>query len=151
MDSGNAVIELTLDPLECLHLASTQTVGRICVLDDGYPVAFPVNYRLIADGHGNAVLVLRARTGSLIAVPRERVGFEVDGIDSEHNTGWSVVVRGTLHDSDAADAPDWLMNFDPRPWVGDRDTWLFITPTVITGRRLASAIVQWAFTSAAYL
>jgi uncharacterized protein len=151
MDSANAVVELTLGPLECLHLASSQSIGRVCVIDDGYPVAFPVNYRLVADGRGNAIIVLRARSNSMLSLPREYVGFEVDGIDTEHSTGWSVVFRGTLHDASSPDAPDWLLNFDPRPWVGDRDSWVFITPTLITGRRLASAVVQWAFTSAAYL
>lgn len=136
---------------ECLGLLSAHEVGRLCVVDGGFPLAFPVNYRVVPGGDGGAALVVRTRHGSVLDQSETRAGFEIDGIDPSTSSGWSVVVRGILHHADASLTPPWLRSWDPRPWVGDRDSWLYLTPVEVTGRRLASAVVEWAFAVHGYL
>ena len=78
------------------------------------------------------------------------MAFEIDGIDPIHHSGWSVLVRGTLHRVDAQ-AADFVTRFDPGPWAPDRDAWLVIEPTSITGRRIPGPQPEWAFSVRAYL
>lgn len=150
MERGAAhTVELTQS--ECLGLLARTDVGRLAVMEEGFPVAFPVNYRLVPDGTSGAVIVMRTRAGSTLDRPETRAGFEIDGIDGATETGWSVVVRGHLHPADGATAPGWVRTWNPRPWVGDRDTWLYLTPTLITGRRLTASTVTWALALRGYL
>jgi hypothetical protein len=77
--------------------------------------------------------------------------FEIDGTDSVHRRGWSVLVRGTLEHVDP-DVADFRTRFDPEPWIAsERSAWLIIEPFAITGRRLQPAEVEWAFHEDAYL
>ncbi len=136
---------------ECLGLLSTQHVGRLCVIENGFPLAFPVNYRLVPNVDGGAAIVVRTRPGSVLDQDEVRVGFELDGIDGSTETGWSVVVRGTLHRAEATTTPAWLRSWDPRPWIGQRDSWLYVTPLEITGRRLVASVIEWAVSFRGYL
>ena len=143
-------IDMTVE--ECLAFMAYVGIGRLCVVENGFPIAYPVNYRLVANGQGGAAIVIRTRTGGALDLDEDsRVGFEVDGIDSTSNTGWSVIVRGLLHHEDAPITPDWLRSWDPRPWIRGRETWLYLTPVSITGRRLAPNVVEWAFAVHGYL
>ncbi len=136
---------------ECLGLLSTHEVGRLCVVENGFPLAFPVNYRLVPNIDGGAAIVVRTRPGGVLDQDEVRVGFELDGIDGSTETGWSVVVRGTLHRAEATTTPAWLRSWDPRPWIGPRDSWLYVTPLEITGRRLVASVIEWAVSFRGYL
>jgi nitroimidazol reductase NimA-like FMN-containing flavoprotein (pyridoxamine 5'-phosphate oxidase superfamily) len=139
-----------LDLDACLAHLRSNTVGRISVLADGFPIVLPVNYRLLETA-GLTWVVLRTRTGNVIDTASERVAFEIDGIDPVHKRGWSVLVRGTLAHVDPA-AADFRERFDPQPWLDDeRDAWLMIEPFSITGRELQAAEQQWAYDARAYL
>ena len=140
-----------ISPEECLGLLSAHHVGRLCVIDDAYPIALPVNYRVAPDGSGGAAIVVRTRAGSLLDRDAVRVGFEIDGIDHLTETGWSVLVRGLLHHAESAEAVPSMQNWDPRSWAGPLDTWLVLTPDSITGRRLESSVSEWAFAIEGYL
>jgi hypothetical protein len=62
-----------------------------------------------------------------------------------------VLVRGTLHRVDP-DAADFENRFDSHPWlVAERDAWLVIQASAITGRQLHSATREWAFHPSGYL
>ena len=141
--------EMTLE--ESLGLLSTHQVGRLCVIENNYPLAFPVNYRLVPNVDGGTAIVVRTRPGSVLDQDEVRVGFEVDGIDESTETGWSVVVRGTLHRAETITTPAWLRSWDPRPWIGPRDSWLYVTPIEITGRRLVASVIEWAVSIRGYL
>ena len=138
---------------ECVELLASRSVGRIAVIVDGGPVVVPVNY-LLVEAHGatpGAWIALRTRPGNVIDQAADGVAFEIDDIDSLHQEGWSVLVRGTLHqiDADVAHIRD---RFDPQPWLDDeRDVWLLIEPFAISGRRLHAAEAEWAFHIRAYL
>ncbi len=127
-----------LSPDECWRLLASTPVGRIGVLADSAPEIYPVNH--VVDGH---TLVFRTAPGtklrSLLRTPL--VCFEVDGIDADAATGWSVLVKGR-----AAQivAPEELRAAQQLPllfWpLGATAHWIRIVPDEVTGRRTWSQV-----------
>jgi uncharacterized protein len=143
-----------LSAQECVQLLNSNEVGRLCVVDGDFPLAFPVNYRLAADADGAPVIVVRTRPDSVLDKVGAFVGFEIDGIDARFQCGWSVVVRGRLEMSEelaSLSRSGASCAWDPQPWVGERHAWLTLTPLLITGRRLIASTIEWAFEARAYL
>ena len=66
-----------------------------------------------------------------------QVAFEVDHIDVESNSGWSVVVHGRAEDVTRFDGPGFRVRAGD-PWTGPKDALLRITPTSVTGRRVGA-------------
>jgi hypothetical protein len=149
--SNCAVTAVDLGSDECLRLLATHAVGRLCVLEDSYPVAFPVNYRLVYETDSKPVIVVRARAGGVLDVAGSKVGFQIDGHDVIDETGWSVLARGLLRDGLVDDAPQWLRYWNPRPWAGPRDRWLYLPVDSVTGRRLLVTVAEWAIRVTGYL
>jgi nitroimidazol reductase NimA-like FMN-containing flavoprotein (pyridoxamine 5'-phosphate oxidase superfamily) len=147
--TGDAWLEeLPLD--ECLAQLRQWSVGRIAVVVNEFPVILPINYRLV-EADGIAWIAVRTRPGNVIDRAPMHAAFEIDSLDSYHQGGWSVLVRGTLHRVDP-DAADFRARFDPHPWLREeRDAWLVIQPFAITGRRLHPATPDWAFHQRGYL
>lgn len=122
-----------LDRAECLQLLATRRVGRVAyVARPGLPDIAPVNYVL----DGQDVLVRSGPGPKLQAAERgDVVAFEVDDIDEEQHTGWSVVVVGRARRLKAFEQVS--AELEPRPWAaGPRLHLVRITPVRITGRRL---------------
>jgi hypothetical protein len=142
---------LPLSADECLALLASHQVGRLSVTDHGCPVAYPVNYQLIPNATGHTAIVIRTRAHGCLDHPNSAAGFEIDGTDSQNATGWSVVVRGTLLHADAYGVPTWVRDWDPRPWLSARDTWMYLRPISMSGRRLVSGAVEWAFSIHGYV
>jgi nitroimidazol reductase NimA-like FMN-containing flavoprotein (pyridoxamine 5'-phosphate oxidase superfamily) len=143
--------ELTYD--DCIELLGALSVGRIAVVVDGRPIVLPVNYRLVqaVGATPGAWIALRTRPGNVIDQAADEVAFEIDTIDTHHQEGSSVLVQGTLHQIEPDNAHI-RARFDPQPWLDDqRDAWLLIEPTTISGRRLHAAETEWAFHIRAYL
>jgi nitroimidazol reductase NimA-like FMN-containing flavoprotein (pyridoxamine 5'-phosphate oxidase superfamily) len=127
---------------QCLALLRSQTVGRIAVIDNDFPIVLPVNYRVV-DTTGPAWIAIRTRPGNVIDRAPIPVAFEIDRTDVTEHEGWSVLVRGTLHHI-RPDTGGFAERFDPQPWMErDRDAWLIIEPFAITGRRLYSPQPEW--------
>ena len=141
--------ELTLS--ECLGFLSGTSIGRIAVVANGYPLVFPVNYKFVERPSGGPVIVLRTRAGSTIDSSGEAVGFQIDGIDTGADAGWSVLVRGALHHVPRAELEELLPWADPRPWATGRDEWLVIAPVTITGRRIVAGDAGWGFHPLGYM
>jgi uncharacterized protein len=120
---------------ECLGLLAGSTVGRLAVVDDGAPVVFTVNY--VLDGR---TVGIRTDAGTkLDAATLGRVAFQVDAIDPASHQGWSVLVQGVGRDvTDGLDAwSERIRKVGIEPWAsGDKQHWIAIAPTAITGRRL---------------
>jgi nitroimidazol reductase NimA-like FMN-containing flavoprotein (pyridoxamine 5'-phosphate oxidase superfamily) len=120
---------------DCLALMRTKQVGRLAyIARAGVPDIAPVNYVI----SGSDVLVRSGPGPKLQAADRrELVAFEVDDIDEQAHSGWSVVLVGRaqrLRDAElrALDEEDL-----PRPWAhGPRHVVVRIRPTRVTGRRL---------------
>jgi hypothetical protein len=138
----NSVIdELPLD--ECLRRLRAAIVGRIAVIERGFPLVIPVNYRTV-ETNDRTRLVVRTRPGNLLDRASMAVALEIDGIDPAHHQGWSVLVRGTLHHVDL-EVFNLEARFDPQPWIEtERDSWLLIAPFAITGRQLRPPEFEWA-------
>jgi hypothetical protein len=129
---------------ECIALLSATTVGRLCLLDDGVPAAFPVNYRLVPDHAGQAAILIRVSAGTVLHRPDAPAGFQVDDIDNVDGSGWSVLAVGVLRDADSSLG-------DPHPWVDGRDHTMALTIERVSGRRLHRDQIWWTATLRGYL
>ena len=134
-----------LDRATCLALLQGADVARIGVVDtDGCPIVLPVSYALV-NIDDNPSIVVRTRPGNVLDRPGTPACIEIDGVDPGHDGGWSVLVRGLLR----ATRPD--DELDPHPILaGERDAWLVLEPTVISGRRLIAPPMRWAYNPGGY-
>jgi len=129
-DDGNAAILEALSVEDCLRLARSQPVGRVAIAQgDGPPHVVPVNF-VIDDG----VVAFRSDTGSKFRLLRgAQVTFEVDGLDPEGRTGWSVVFQGPAYEASHWETDHLQLS----PWgPGPKAHWVRIVPTSISGRRI---------------
>jgi uncharacterized protein len=129
----------TIAPDECLRLLASTTVGRVALTRKALPVILPVNYAVDGD-----TVVIRTRPGSLLASSRERgvvVAFEVDELDRQTCSGWSVLVTGTLREITDVGELARAEQLPLVPWVGgDRRHFVRITPGMLSGRRIPSVV-----------
>jgi hypothetical protein len=123
-----------LDREACLVLLAGRPVGRLVFTHRALPDVLPVNYRLDGDN-----LLIRLGSGSTAAKATRNavVAFEVDEIELDSRTGWSVTVVG--HAREISD-PGELRRVESLPltsWVGDpRDSIISVAIERVTGRRL---------------
>lgn len=77
----------------CLQLVGSGTVGRVAINGDPSPVVLPVNYL-----HRDDAIVFTTVAGTKWDAAQQGTpaSFEVDGMDEEHRSGWSVLIRGEL-------------------------------------------------------
>lgn len=126
-----------LDVEECwelLAVAAATGVGRVGFEDPSGPQVLPVNFAV-----ARRSIVLRTAGSTMLHAlgTGADVAFEVDHLQPQHRTGWSVVVHGRmwpLHDPErlaaggAASLQAWA--------AGDRDQWLRIVAGSVTGRAI---------------
>ncbi len=127
---------LSLD--ECLELLRSTPVGRLAFVSEGEPAVFPVNHGL--DGLD---VVFRTSWGSKLQVAESSgtVAYEIDGFDSERESGWSVLVKGTaelVYESAHTDRYD-ALGLRSWPDVEGLGFWVRIRPAEITGREVVAA------------
>lgn len=123
-----------LDREECLRLLAVEDVGRLAMNQGRAPAIFPVNYAL----DGEAIVFRTAPGTKLTHGPRSAVAFEIDGLDRENRSGWSVVVTGRLEEV-TDEEPELLARVHDlriRPWATGtpKGHWMRIVPGIITGR-----------------
>ncbi|MEV6020196.1 MULTISPECIES: DUF1918 domain-containing protein [unclassified Streptomyces] len=127
-----------LGPDECRTLLSTHGVGRVSVsAPDGHPAVVPVNYEVVDDA-----IAFRTAPGSVTAAAAgAEVAFEVDHVDDALSRGWSVLVIGSADVVTDAEVADRLTRHaHATPWAGgEREMWISIRPTRLTGRRITPA------------
>jgi hypothetical protein len=80
-----------LDRDECLRLLATATLGRVGFTSGALPSVLPVSFHL-----DDERILVRTRRGTTLdaAMQNVVVAFEVDDLDSDGQTGWSVAVTG---------------------------------------------------------
>ena len=124
-----------MTPDECDKYLSQTPVGRVAFISNGGPLILPVTYQY-ADGQ----IVFRTSHGEKLAAAdrAETVGFEIDTWDDINETGWSVVVQGTM---DRVYQPDQVLELERSglvAWAAEPHSysWIRITPAYISGRRL---------------
>jgi nitroimidazol reductase NimA-like FMN-containing flavoprotein (pyridoxamine 5'-phosphate oxidase superfamily) len=123
--------ELGLD--ECYELLQSRSLGRLAFIVEGKPRILPLNYGI----HQGSV-VFRTGYGNLLDMVHQKdVAFEVDDGDPATHTGWSVIVHGVAEEIWRPEELDIARQLPLRPWApGDRDHYVRILSTQITGRRV---------------
>jgi len=137
--SGRVLEEL--DEADCLRLISPGGVGRIAFTGRFGPTVLPVNYKL----HQGTIVFRTAqdsptdedlRTG--IAHAEYKVAFEIDDFSQATREGWSVLIQGSLHHVDDESERASVLEAGVEPWAGgERELYLRVIPSRITGRRVA--------------
>jgi hypothetical protein len=122
-----------LENNECWELLRGISVGRLAVVVDGHPDIFPVNYKV---DHGTMVFRTGEGTKLHAALGDAPVAIEADGVNAETGVAWSVVVKGQASavklTQDVLDTVGLLLF----PWeAGQKDQFIRITPSKVTGRR----------------
>jgi transcriptional regulator with XRE-family HTH domain len=127
-----SVLEV-LSQAECRAYLGAQGIGRFVFVNARGPVAVPVNYKMLGDD-----IVFRTNAWTTLAGSAERrVSIEVDHIDEALCEGWSVLASGQAHRVTEAAEREQVKALDIRPWAaGERETYIRLAPTAITGRRL---------------
>ena len=121
-----------LSQSECLGLLAGKSVGRIAYTGPDGPEVVPVNFVLQHD-----TVLLATSPHSLLGrhLRFDVAAFQVDDIDNQTQSGWSVLVRGRVEPVDTEDLPS--AGARPHPWAaGQRRLHLRLVPRTITGRRL---------------
>jgi nitroimidazol reductase NimA-like FMN-containing flavoprotein (pyridoxamine 5'-phosphate oxidase superfamily) len=122
---------------DCWRLVGTMPVGRIALQGDRGPDIFPVNFAL--DGE---TIVFRTERGTKLSrlTDGADVAFEVDGIDVDSQSGWSVVLKGHAHQIRDPDELAALAKLPLRYWApGLKPHWIRVVPRDVTGRQIRPA------------
>jgi len=121
-----------MSPAQCRERIARGGVGRIVWCARGEPQIQPVNYAVVDD---DIVFRTAPYTGLGMRVAGQRVAFEVDEIDHDAQSGWSVVVQAearAVHDPDEIRR---LRRSGPQPWAeGQRNLVIRLRPQRMTGR-----------------
>jgi nitroimidazol reductase NimA-like FMN-containing flavoprotein (pyridoxamine 5'-phosphate oxidase superfamily) len=138
---ADRVIE-DLEENECLKLIAGGGIGRIAYTSRFGPAVLPVNYAwsegaVVFRTAADSPLDQDLRTG--ISNADYKVAFEIDSIDPTARQGWSVLIQGPAHRVTGTEE-DAVRQTGVEPWApGDRELFVRIVPTRITGRRVGPA------------
>jgi nitroimidazol reductase NimA-like FMN-containing flavoprotein (pyridoxamine 5'-phosphate oxidase superfamily) len=138
---ADRVIE-ELDESQCLQLISGGGIGRIAYTGRFGLAVLPVNYAW----RNGAVVFRTAAHGPLdedlrtgIANADYQVAFEIDSIDLGAHQGWSVLIQGPAHHVTGTEE-EAVRQAGVESWApGDRELFVRIVPTRVTGRRVGPA------------
>lgn len=122
---------------ECLELLAAQHFGRLAVvMPNGSPVIRPVNY--VFDPRSQSVVFRTARGSKFHALLRaSKAAFEIDGVDQETRTGWSVLIEGVTAEVTVPADIGRLDRLGLEPWApGPKPHWVHIRAWNVSGRRI---------------
>lgn len=134
--SETEIALVTLSPDECraLLVAHRPRLGRLVFVDDGWPLALPMNFAV----RGDAIYFRTAPGGKLDAALRaDRVAFELDDVDEVWEDGWSLLALGRLEVVTDPDELAEARRLPLRPWAaGDKPYHLRMDIESLSGRRI---------------
>jgi nitroimidazol reductase NimA-like FMN-containing flavoprotein (pyridoxamine 5'-phosphate oxidase superfamily) len=122
---------------ECLALLRSDRVGRVVFSERALPAVLPVSYAVLGED-----IVLATTSGSRLAHAALGgvLAFEVDHLDPDTRTGWSVVVTGlavqVIEPVEQSRVRSVLDSWAP----GRLDLLLRLPSTVVTGRRIEADV-----------
>ena len=126
-----------LSEAECQELLAQHTAGRVGFMAPDGPQILPVTYQ-----YRNGDVIFRTSPAGALSglVRRTSVAFEIDDIDEQNKSGWSVLVLGFAE----AIAHNYLLTSawetGPVPWAdGVRNLFIEIKPRKISGRSVGVA------------
>jgi nitroimidazol reductase NimA-like FMN-containing flavoprotein (pyridoxamine 5'-phosphate oxidase superfamily) len=125
-----------LSEAECQELLAQHTAGRVGFMAPDGPQILPVTYQ-----YRNGDVIFRTSPAGALSglVRRTSVAFEIDDIDEQNKSGWSVLVLGFAE----AMAHNYLLTSawetGPVPWAdGVRNLFIEIKPRKISGRSVGA-------------
>jgi nitroimidazol reductase NimA-like FMN-containing flavoprotein (pyridoxamine 5'-phosphate oxidase superfamily) len=122
-----------IGPPQCLELIASHHVGRVAWQAADLPQILPVTYTM----HLGSAYFRTSPHGILAELARPtRVAFEVDELDQQTRSGWSIVLHGL---ASAVSEPDELADLWASdslvPWAsGNRTLFIRIRPERVSGR-----------------
>ncbi len=124
-----------LNVAQCLDYLQVTNIGRVGILVEGRVQVMPVNYTADLTGR----IVFRTAPASVLNVAAgTEVTFEVDGVDPQRRTGWTVQVFGQgreiTHDTGSEELN--LRQQADASWAAGRTITYLISPTAMVGREL---------------
>jgi uncharacterized protein len=129
----NEVVELTAH--ECVGLLETKSVGRVGFMTEAGIRILPVNYTVFGDK-----IVFRTVPYGAIANSAHgaEVAFQVDDLDDELRSGWSVLAVGACERvEDPVTVRMIRAEGDLEPWAaGQRTLYFQVTWSDLTGRQV---------------
>jgi hypothetical protein len=131
---GAPLQQLTRD--DCLRLLATVPIGRIIYTRQALPAVELVDFAL----DSGDIIIRTDLSGKLATATRGAiVAFEVDVVDPEQRSGWSVTAIGPSRAvTDAADIAQ-LQRIGLDSWApGVREHFIRITPQLLNGRWLGA-------------
>lgn len=122
---------------ECLRLLAENTFGRLALnLRSEAPMIRPINYRF---DERTQSIVFRTDFGSKLqaVILASHASFEIDGVDHERRTGWSVIVTGRVEKVANSLELERFAHLGVDPWApGRKPYWARIRVWNVTGRRI---------------
>lgn len=118
----------------CWELVASKQIGRLAVSIANDPDVFPLNYRV-----DDKSIVLQTLPGLKLAaaVLGNPVAFEIDDIDEETHTGWSVVIHGYGQEINQVEDRLHAEDLQVKPWAsGEKGRYIRILPDRVSGRRV---------------
>ena len=134
MTIGTWLIDIPRE--ECASLVAAERLGRLAVLVDGRPEIFPIHH-VYDEETGSVAFPTNDRTKLHGALNWPFVAFEVDGMEMDPPSGWSVLVVGRAEEMTDQDAIARLSARRTAVWRAEEGAfWVRIRPTKMTGRRI---------------
>ena len=123
---------------ECLELLAAHGVGRLAVSAKDAPVIRPVNYAF--DQPSQSVVFRTAPGSKFYALLRQNTAaFEVDGVDPDRRSGWSVIIVGATEEVTNPSDVRRLDGLGLEQWApGEKPHWMRIRAWTVSGRRIAA-------------
>ena len=126
---------LVLSREDCVKLLASHRFGRLAVAMDS-PVIRPVNY--VFDERSQSV-AFRTADGSKFhaMLTNGNAAFEIDGIDPDSRTGWSVIIVGMTEEVTSPSELRRLDRLGLETWTpGRKAHWMRIRAWTVSGRRI---------------
>jgi len=135
MDS-DGLAPKTLTKAECFRLMASVPVGRVIYTRQALPAVDLVSFAL----DGGDIIITTDRHGQLAAATRGAVvAFEVDSVDPDLRTGWSVTAVGHAHEVTDPDEVGRLEQIGLSSWAPvKRGYFMRISPGILNGLRLTA-------------
>jgi nitroimidazol reductase NimA-like FMN-containing flavoprotein (pyridoxamine 5'-phosphate oxidase superfamily) len=138
-ESSSAFHELSRE--RCEELLATHRAGRVAWNAADGPMVLPVTYAM----YTGEIVFRTSPYGALSALANPtNVAFEIDDVDQQAGTGWSVLVRGRAKAvKQAYDVMTLWGTEGIVPWAsGTRNLFVAIAPRTITGRAVQAPFAR---------